>query len=50
MDLVLLLIAVILFGLAAFGVAVLWRIQVLAAGLFFLALALLWPHLAVGLH
>jgi hypothetical protein len=49
-ELVFLLVSVVLFAACALGKATLWRIGLLPAGLFFLALSLLWPHLVVALH
>lgn len=49
-ELVFLLVAVILFGLAALGIGSLGRIILVPAGLFFLGLSQLWPHLVVALR
>ena len=49
-ELVFLLVAVVLFALCSFGIAKLGPVQLLPAGLFFLALSLLWPHLVVALR
>ena len=48
-ELIFLLVACVLFALAALGVQ--WtRVGFVPAGLFFLALSFLWPHLALALH
>ena len=49
-ELVFLLVAVILFGLAALGVPGWGRVGFVPAGLFFLTLSFLWPHLVVALR
>jgi hypothetical protein len=49
-ELVFLLVAVVLFALAALGFGALGRVVLVPAGLFFLALSLLWPHLTLVLR
>lgn len=49
-ELIFLLVAVVLFALCALGICQLGRVGLLPAGLFFLALSLLWPHLVVALR
>jgi len=50
LELIFLLVAAICFGVAALGVGALGRVGLVPAGLFFLTLSQLWPHLAVDLH
>lgn len=49
-ELVFLAVAVVLFGLAALGLGAIGRVGLVPAGLFFLALSMLWPHLVVVLR
>lgn len=49
-ELIFLLVAVVLFAVCALGVGNIGRVALLPAGLFFLSLSLLWPHLVVALH
>lgn len=49
-ELVFLLVACVLFGLAALHVPEKLWVGWVPAGLFFLALSFLWPHLVLALH
>jgi len=50
LELIFLLVAAVCFALAALGIGALGRVGLVPAGLFFLTLSLLWPHLDLGLH
>ena len=49
-ELIFLLVAAILFGAAALGIGSWGRVGFVPAGLFFLTLSQLWPHLTFALR